>query len=203
MEAVLEHFRDKERRDEPYAYFQELEELHELISPDKSLRPFLTDYRTLADMVQIVRAAYERVISFEKSFLRKTEQLVKEHTATYGIQTPTKTVILTPDALAAITDQGEPDTVKVFNLLKAIEQLTGQEGGREPYRSLAPATDNLVQARPFPDKTIENAGDSESDGPFVVSLSPVERKNPLSIADSGSRKERAKGLEPSTSSLGS
>ena len=41
--------------------------------------------------------------------------------------------MLTPDALAAIADQDAPDTVKVFNLLKAIEQLTGQEAGREPY----------------------------------------------------------------------
>jgi type I restriction enzyme R subunit len=48
VEAVLEHFRDKERRDELYAYFRELEELHEIISPDKFLRPFLKDYGTLA-----------------------------------------------------------------------------------------------------------------------------------------------------------
>jgi type I restriction enzyme R subunit len=116
-----------------YAYFRELEELHEIISPDKFLRPFLKDYGTLADMVQMVRAAYGRGISYDKSFLRKTEQFVKEHTATYGIQTPTKTVMLTPDALAAIADQDAPDTVKVFNLLKAIDQLTGQAACREPY----------------------------------------------------------------------
>ena len=35
--------------------------------------------------------------------------------------------MLTPTRWQAIADQDAPDTVKVFNLLKAIEQLTGQE----------------------------------------------------------------------------
>jgi type I restriction enzyme R subunit len=133
VEAVLEHFRDKERRDEFFAYFRELEELHEIISPDKFLRPFLKDYGTLADMVQTVRAAYDRGILYDKSFLRKTAELVRQHTTSYEIGRPTKLVKLTPDALQAIADQDAPDTVKVFNLLKAIDQLTGQEACREPY----------------------------------------------------------------------
>lgn len=68
---------------------------------------------------------------------------------------------------------------------------------------LAPATDNLVQARSFPDKMIENCDVSPEAEVIAVSPCPVKRKNPLSLADNGFRKERAKGLEPSTSSLGS
>ena len=39
VEAVLEHFRDKESAQEFYAFFRELEELYEILSPDAFLRP--------------------------------------------------------------------------------------------------------------------------------------------------------------------
>ena len=59
-EAVLEHFRDKEKREEFYAFFQELEDIYEILSPDAFLRPFLDDYDELLRMFQLVRAAYDR-----------------------------------------------------------------------------------------------------------------------------------------------
>jgi len=133
VEAILEYFRDKERREEFYAYFREIEELHEIISPDPFMRPFLRDYGALAEMYQIVRGAYDRGVIVDKSFLRKTAQLVRKNTETSGIQPPTKIHRLDSDTLQAIADEEKPDTVKVFNLLKAIDQLAGQEACREPY----------------------------------------------------------------------
>src|ERR1017187_2160399 len=37
VEALLEYFRDKEKREQFYAFFRELEELHEIISPDEGV----------------------------------------------------------------------------------------------------------------------------------------------------------------------
>lgn len=133
VEAILEHFRDKERRDEFYAYFREIEELHEIISPDKFMHPFLKTYGDLADMYQIVRGCYDRGVIVDKSFLRKTAQLVRENTETSGIRQLTKLHKLDADSLQAIADEDTPDTVKVFNLLKAIDQLTGDQAIKEPY----------------------------------------------------------------------
>lgn len=45
-ETVLEHFRDREPREEFYKYFRELEELFEILSPDPFLRPSSTTMRT-------------------------------------------------------------------------------------------------------------------------------------------------------------
>ncbi len=132
-EAILEHFRDKERREEFYAYFREIEELHEIISPDRFMRPFLTDYGRLAEMYQLVRGAYDRGVIVDKSFLRKTAQLVREHTQTSEIGQPTKLQRLDSATLEAIAGEDKPDTVKVFNLLKAIDQLTGENAAQEPY----------------------------------------------------------------------
>jgi len=133
VEAILEHFRDQERREDLYAYFRELEELHEIISPDAFMRPFLDDYTALANMVRIVRSNYDRGITLDRSFLRKTARLVQEHTETHAIREPGTVYEVTADSLQAIADHDQPDTLKVFNLLKAIEQLVAAAAAREPY----------------------------------------------------------------------
>jgi type I restriction enzyme R subunit len=55
VDAVIEHFRDKERRKEFFKEFKELEMLYEIISPDAFLRPYIGDYTGLAAMYAVVR----------------------------------------------------------------------------------------------------------------------------------------------------
>lgn len=133
LEAILEHFRDQERRDEFYQYFLELEELYEIISPDPFIRPFMEDFRELASICECLRAAYDRGVILDKSFLRKTEQLVREHTTTTEIKSPSQLQKLDSDTLAALLSEDQPDTVKVFNLLMAIDNLVTAEALKEPY----------------------------------------------------------------------
>jgi len=147
VEAVLEHFRDRERREDFYSYFRELEELHEIISPDPFMRPFLDDYGQVASIYQLVRGSYDRGVIVDKSFLRKTAQLVREHTETSDIQRPTKLQRLDAGMLEAIAETDQPDTVKVFNLLKAIDQLTGTQADKEPYLvSIGDKAEQIAQA---------------------------------------------------------
>ena len=44
MDALIEHFRDPERRKEFFKEYKEIEMLYEIISPDAFLRPFIDDY---------------------------------------------------------------------------------------------------------------------------------------------------------------
>ena len=60
VEALLEHFRDKDRRQEFYQFFRELESVYEILSPDPFLRPSLDDYSELARFYNVLRACYER-----------------------------------------------------------------------------------------------------------------------------------------------
>jgi type I restriction enzyme R subunit len=133
VEAILEYFRDKERRDEFFEFFLELEELHEIISPDPFMRPFIEDFGELSSIFELVKSSYDRGLIIDKSFLRKTAQLVREHTSTSDIQPPTKLQKLDSDTLSALAQGDQPDTVKVFNLLKAIDQVTSEEALKEPY----------------------------------------------------------------------
>ena len=147
VEAILEHFRDQEEREACYAFFRELEELHEIISPDPFMRPFIDDFEDLAAMYGLIKGSYDRGVLVDKSFLRKTAQLVRQHTSITEVQRPTKLQTLDAETLTALTEADQPDTVKVFNLLKAIDRLTSQEANREPYLiSIGDKAEAIAQA---------------------------------------------------------
>ena len=61
VEALLEHFLDKEKRQEFYQFFRELEEVYEILSPDPFLRPLLGDYTQLAEFYNLLRANYSGI----------------------------------------------------------------------------------------------------------------------------------------------
>ncbi|MGC8719443.1 MAG: type I restriction endonuclease subunit R [Thermodesulforhabdaceae bacterium] len=132
-EAVLEQFRDRERREDFYAYFRELEEVYEILSPDAFLRPFMEDYQRLVEMYRLLRSTYEPHIPVDKSFLRKTAEIVQKHTTTDAVHEPAATYEIGPYALMALMQEDRPDTVKVFNLLKELYRLVAARGREQPY----------------------------------------------------------------------
>jgi type I restriction enzyme R subunit len=131
-ETVLDHFRDEERRNEFYEFFTELEELYEILSPDPFLGPWLPDYQKLAEFYELLRACYDMGAPLDRSVLRKTAQLVQEHTLTSCIRTPDKVHKLDSKTLEQIAAQEQPDTVKVFNLLKNLNQLVKDKAAQQP-----------------------------------------------------------------------
>ncbi|MDZ7371260.1 MAG: type I restriction endonuclease subunit R, partial [candidate division KSB1 bacterium] len=132
-EAVLERFRDKEPREAFYRFFRELEELYEILSPDPFLRPYLEDYQRLLEMYRLLRAAYEPHVPVDKSFLRKTAEIVQQHSRAGAVREPQATYELGPDALLALVREEKPETVKVFNLLKELHRLVEERGREAPY----------------------------------------------------------------------
>jgi len=132
-EAVLEHFRDQEEREGFYAFYRELEELYEILSPDPFLRDHVDDYEGLTRIYYLLRAAYEPSVSVDRGFLRKTADLVKKHTITPVIFEPKDEHDLTPETLERLAKQGDPDTVRVFNLLKTIRKIVEEKGVQLPY----------------------------------------------------------------------
>jgi len=133
VEAILEGFRDANRRDEFYQYFRKLQEVYEILSPDEFLRPFLEDYQRLSEMYQILRASYEARPITSSDFLRKTAQLVQEHTRSLMVREPEVIYGIDPTALRRLASEDCPDVVKVFNLLKAIRQIVREQASAQPY----------------------------------------------------------------------
>lgn len=132
-ESVLEHFRDREERERFYRYFRELEELYEILSPDPFLRPLLEDYRALVTMYRLLRACYEPNVPVDRSFLRKTERIVQENTRTDRVNELGEGYVIDAETLARLAGEEKPDTVKVFNLIKAIHRLVADGEHDQPY----------------------------------------------------------------------
>jgi type I restriction enzyme R subunit len=132
-EAALELFRDENRRQEFYGYFRELEDLYEILSPDDFLRGFIEDYHGLADLYALLRSAYDNQGITDRELARKTASLVQAYTQAGVIHNAVAVQEITPQTLSKINQSTDPDTVKVFNLLKSISHKVKDEGGRTPY----------------------------------------------------------------------
>jgi type I restriction enzyme R subunit len=132
-EAVLDLFRDEHKRHSYYSYFQELEDLYEILSPDPYLREFVEDYQKLADLYALLRSAYDNRGITNRELARKTAYLVQEHTQAGVIREAVSVYEINPQTLAKIAQSGQSDTVKIFNLLKSISQKVLDEAIKAPY----------------------------------------------------------------------
>ncbi len=174
-EAVLEHFRDEERRNEFYEFFRELEELYEILSPDPFLRPWLKEYERLADMHQLVRSCYDRGAPVDKAMLRKTAGLVQQFTLTSAIRAPDKVHQLNARTLEQIAAEDQPDAVKVFNLLKNLDDMIEAKAAGQPYLiSIGDRAEEIARAFESRQKTTqETLFDLEK---LVSELAEAERR---------------------------
>lgn len=132
-EQVLAFFRDPQIRQAFYSFFREIQDLHEVLSPDAFLRPYLDDYETLSRMVRLLRAAYEPGISVDRDFQRKTEELVRRHTSSGAIQDTIDIYEINENLLEKIAASEQSDTVKVFNYVKSILEMIKENAAIAPY----------------------------------------------------------------------
>jgi len=133
VEAIVEHFRGEERW-APFAEFiSEIENLFEIISPDVFLRPYLDEYDALMRIYNTARAGLFPGIDVDRSFLRKTAQLVGEHTTSTAIGWEGRIHELDATALASLMESDTSDTAKVVNLVKLLTDLVAKEREAKPY----------------------------------------------------------------------
>ncbi len=145
-ENVLAHFRDEDTRQAFYHFYRQLADLYEIISPDAFLRPYLDDYDQLTRMYKLLRAAYESVF-VDRELTRKTARLVQEHTRGGAIQDALEIYEINEKLLQRLAEDDTPDTVKIFNLLKSIQQAVAQEAAQAPYLlSIGERAEAIAQA---------------------------------------------------------
>ena len=133
VERAIEAFGDKDRREAYYAFFNELQGLYEIISPDAFLRPYLDDYGKLSFLYEVVRNAFSKHVALSRDLARKTELLVRERVASYGIGTTLPLVAINEKTLEALKESEASADVKVINLAKGIMKVVDDEVGQQPY----------------------------------------------------------------------
>src|SRR5436309_1658517 len=102
VDNLIEHFRDKGRREEFFKEYKEIEMLYEIISPDAFLRPFIDDYTTLSSTYAVVRNAYAKTAYVDKAFQKKTNELVQKHIDAAVVETSDDYVKLDRSAIETI-----------------------------------------------------------------------------------------------------
>lgn len=127
VDALVEHFRDPERRKEFFKEYKEIEMLYEIISPDLFLRPYLDDYATLSAIYNVVRKQYTRRVYVDRDFQHKTNMLVQDHIATWEIGRVNNFVELNAEIIEIIKKQKGSDGTKIINLVKSIEKRAEEE----------------------------------------------------------------------------
>ena len=131
VDALIEYFRDKERRKEFFREYKEIEMLYEIISPDAFLRPFIDDYATLSAIYNVVRRAYTKRINVDKEFQRKTNALVQKHVGVSYMEPVSQFFEINEDTARYIAGK-KGDGTKVINLVKSIEKIAEDES-EDPF----------------------------------------------------------------------
>ncbi|MGH7984146.1 MAG: type I restriction endonuclease subunit R [Candidatus Udaeobacter sp.] len=133
LERAIDFFVSKPTREKFYGFFQEVEALYEILSPSAELADYITDFRNLATLYQIVRNAFSTKTTFYGNVAKKTELLIREEAESYGVNQPSKVVEIDEQTLAAIRRSNSSDNNKVVNLVKGLTRAAADKGGQEPY----------------------------------------------------------------------
>jgi type I restriction enzyme R subunit len=146
VEAVLEYFLNEEIRHTFYAFFHELSDIYEILSPDAFLRPYIDEVDKLAKMYRMVRENYDPGISIDREFSRKVARLVQDHTVSSEIGAPAGIYEINDKVLRYIEEQPVSDIEKVFNLSKGIGNLVRKHTEESPYLlSIGEKADAVIQ----------------------------------------------------------
>jgi len=132
VDAVLEYFRDEEKRNEFYVYYKKLSGLYEILSPDKFLKKYLQEYDTLSRMYKILKNAYEKGVSVDEEFTEKTKKLIQKYTKNSKIKDTLEVFVIDEYTLKRIEESNASDVEKVFNLYKSIEKTVEEESVEYP-----------------------------------------------------------------------
>lgn len=132
VERIIDAFADKARRDAFVDFFREIEDLHDILSPDAFLRPYLDDYRLLAELCGLVPDPQEPATLGLYDLSKKTASLVQERVEAHGFHQILPVVELNEAALEALK-RDDPTPGKVLNLAKTLSQAVQAGQAEQPF----------------------------------------------------------------------
>ncbi|MCE2394285.1 HsdR family type I site-specific deoxyribonuclease [Candidatus Poribacteria bacterium] len=132
-ESAIEHFEDKEIRENFFKFFKQLQDIYTILSPDASLRPFIADYQSLASLYGLIRNAYADHPYVDKELTAKTRKLLQQHTDSDRFALPGSIQALNANTLREVGNSDVSDTVKVLNLRKILHKTVAEESRSKPF----------------------------------------------------------------------
>jgi type I restriction enzyme, R subunit len=133
VERAIDFFVNKAKREKFYLFFKDVEALYEILSPSAELADYINDFRGLATLYQIVRNAFSIKTTFYGDVAKKTELLIREEAASYGVKEAAKVVEIDEKTLESIKARNSSNNNKVINLVKSLVRTASEKGGEQPY----------------------------------------------------------------------
>ncbi len=132
-ERAIGHFRDKETRETFFAFFKQVQNLYNILSPDAFLHRFIEDYQALAALYGLIRNVCSDRPYVDKELTAKTQRLLQQHTEGDLFALPDVVYELNETTLKEIDQSDSSDTVKVLNLAKVLRQKVTDESTSQPF----------------------------------------------------------------------
>ena len=126
---VYTRFLDPDARKGFFSEYKEIEALWEILSPSAGLRDHIDTFKRLTHLYAVVCNAYANRPDFVTELAHKTQRLVEESAATYGLGNLNKAVTFDLRTLAALRGESGPDEAKVFNLVRGLQAEVESEPG--------------------------------------------------------------------------
>ena len=130
-QIVYTRFLDPDARKGFFTAYKEIEALWEILSPSAELRDHIDTFGRLTRLYAVVRNAYADRPDFVADLAHKTQRLVEESAAMYGLGNLTKSVTFDLRTLAALRKESGPDEAKVFNLVRGLQTEVESETALE------------------------------------------------------------------------
>ena len=130
-QTVYTRFLDSDARRGFFSAYKEIEVLWEILSPSAELRDHIDTFRRLTHLYAVVRNAYADRPNFVADLAHKTQRLVEESAAMYGLGNLTKSVTFDLRTLTALRKESGPHEAKVFNLVRGLQTEVENEPGLE------------------------------------------------------------------------
>lgn len=130
---LYEIYFDKDRRRAFFEFFQEVETLYEILSPDAALRGYVSAYQRLADLYATLRSEYGAHGGISSCDLgRKTETLLTRAAEATGQYGSGRTVEYDAKTLETLHKNAKTDAGKVMNLLRDLRARSEAEATTTP-----------------------------------------------------------------------
>ncbi len=132
-ERAITWFEAKPAREEFYKFFRQIQNLHDILSPDAFMRPYIEDFERLAELYGLIRNAYSTRPYVDKELTQKTRELLRGQTAMSNLQPPSAIYKLGAPELDALKQSDVSDTTKILNLRKVLAAKVEEEGQEQPF----------------------------------------------------------------------
>ena len=132
---VYETLLDLEKRKEFFDKFKELENLYEILSPDPELSPYLKDYRSTAELYQIIKNTYKDTTDLIFDVCAKTEKLIQESAEIDTFSGIVKTYEINERTLKKIKEGQDiaSENETIINLIRSIHKESEEKSRKEPH----------------------------------------------------------------------